>query len=257
MRCTRPTTGLLVPGLLTAAALALSACAPDPAGPDPTAPGADPGSVATGPAPEPTTTGPAGAGASDPAPPTGAAGEVPASAMLPEAAWEGTGAQGPREEVAGVTAWRFPESCDVGTPGGAATMRTVTQGTGELESPVGVQQVAVLPDADAAVAETRRVVDALRACTRYASDSATTYAVEQLDVGAQGTGLATDYYGASAQGPLDEALGSYLAVTRRGTAVTVVGLEGGESTVGAARDVATRLAGQAWELLCAYDSAGC
>ncbi|QZN85614.1 hypothetical protein [Cellulomonas sp. C5510] len=70
-------------------------------------------------------------------------------------------------------------------------------------------------------------------------------------------GLATDVDGASAQGPLDEALGSYLAVTRRGTAVTVVGLEGGERTVGAARDVATRLAGQAWELLCGYDSAGC
>lgn len=56
---------------------------------------------------------------------------------------------------------------------------------------------------------------------------------------------------------LDGALGSYLALTRRGTAITLVALEGGESTVGAAREDVTAQVQQAWELLCRFDAAGC
>ncbi|WP_158068927.1 hypothetical protein [Cellulosimicrobium sp. CUA-896] len=80
---------------------------------------------------------------------------------------------------------------------------------------------------------------------------------EPLDVGAQGAGLATDYYGASDGGDLDGALGSYLAATRRGTAVTLVALDGGETTVGVARETVVANAQAAWDLLCRYDAEGC
>lgn len=199
--------------------------------------------------------------ASDPSPTGGAtspvATDTPPEVMLPETSWQGSGPEGPREESAGVVAWRLPESCDAGTPTEAVAMRTVAQGSGEAESPVGVHQVVLLPDADAAVAEADRLTAALAACTRYASDSATTYAVEQLEVGAQGLGLATDYYGASAEGSIDDAIGSYLGLTRRGPAITLVGFEGGEGSVGTERATVTGLAQEAWGLLCAYDEAGC
>lgn len=183
--------------------------------------------------------------------------DVPPEVMLPETSWQGLGPEGPREESAGVVDWRLPGSCDAGTPTEAVAMRTVAQGSGEAESPIGLQQVVLLPDADAAVAEVDRLTAALTACTRYGSDSATTYVVEQLDVGAQGLGLATDYYGASADGSVDDAIGSYLGLTRRGAAVTLVGFEGGEGNVAAQRGTATEKAQEAWGLLCAYDAEGC
>jgi hypothetical protein len=179
--------------------------------------------------------------------------DVPAEALLPATAWPASA--GAREESAGVVDWRLPQACTAGGPAGALAMRTVAQGDGAAEGAVGVQQVAVLADADAAVAEADRLSAALAACAGDASG--TTDAVEPLAVGAQGVGLATDYYGSSASGDLDGALGSYLGVTRRGAAVTVVALEGGESTVGAARETVTGAAQAAWELLCAYDAEGC
>ena len=224
-------------------ALALAGCAS-------TEPAAqDPGSTATvGPSsvPPPSPESPSGTQASD----------IPPEAMLPATAWDGVGPDGEREESPGVIAWHVPEACDAGSPARAA-MRTVTHGSGEIESSVGVHQVAVLADADAAVAEADRLTAALTACTQYVSDDSTTYVVEPLDVGAQGVGLATDYYGASATGALDDAMGTYLAVTRRGNAVTLVGLDGGEGRVGTARETVTTGAQAAWELLCSYDSAGC
>jgi len=238
----RTTTRTLI---VAACALALAGCASG----GPASPG-----TATGTAPTttgPTTTPSAATGAEGAAPAT----DVPPAVMLPETTWQGTGPEGPREESAGVVAWRLPESCAAGAPAEAVAMRTVAQGSGELESPVGLHQVALLPDADAAVAEVDRLTAVLTACT--ADDGATAYVVEPLAVGAQGIGLATAYDRASAAGAVDDALGSYLTVTRRGPAITLVGLEGGEGTVASARETATRQVQEAWGLLCAYDSAGC
>lgn len=240
-------TSTLLPCALTAVALALAGCSAtdpgaDPTTPPPTSPGTPPATNPSAPTPSATPT-------------TAPATDVPPDAMLPETSWTGT--EGGRQDAAGVVDWRLPEACAVGAPEGATAMRTVQQGDGEVESQVGVQQVALFADADAAVAEADRLAAALTACTTYAFDTETTYVVEPLDVGAQGTGLATDYYGASADGDLDTAMGSYLASTRRGTAVTVVALEGGESTVGDSRATVTAQAQAAWDLLCAYDSAGC
>ncbi|WP_431835601.1 hypothetical protein [Cellulomonas sp. Y8] len=232
---------------VAACALALAGCtSADPTTQDPSTTAAEPAPTSSGSAPtgDPTATAPV-------------ATDVPPEVMLPETSWQGTGPEGPREESAGVVDWRLPESCDAGTPTEAIAMRTVAQGSGEAESPVGVHQVVLLPDADAAVAEADRLTAALAACTRYASDSATTYVVEQVEVGAQGLGLATDYYGASAEGSIDDAVGSYLALTRRGPAITLVGFEGGEGTIATERATATGLAQEAWGLLCAYDEAGC
>jgi glucose/arabinose dehydrogenase len=229
--------------LLAVGALALGGCA---------SADADPAATSAAPTADPTT-------AAEPSAPTTGTGDVaadlPTEVLLPDSAWDADPAQ--RQESAGVVDWRFPTSCDAGAPDTATAMRTVSQGDGAAEATIGVQQVAVFADADAAVAEADRLVAALTACTTYASDTSTTYVVEPLDVGAQGTGLATDYYGSSASAPLDEAIGSYLALTRRGTAVTLVGSEGGESVVGTARVDATTQAQAAWELLCRYDEAGC
>ncbi|MFF1530838.1 hypothetical protein [Cellulomonas sp. NPDC058312] len=229
--------------LLAVGALALGGCA---------SADADPAATSAAPTADPTTP----AEPSAPATGTGdVAADLPTEVLLPESAWDADPAQ--RQESAGVVAWRFPQACDTGAPESATAMRSVSQGDGEAEAAIGVQQVAVFADADAAVAEADRITAALTACTTYASDTSTTYVVEPLDVGAQGAGLATDYYGSSASAPLDEAIGSYLAVTRRGTAITLVGSEGGESLVGTARTDATTQAQTAWELLCRYDEAGC
>lgn len=180
--------------------------------------------------------------------------EVPEDVVLgPETL--GTADQ-PREQDTDLRAWVLPEACDVVVPD-ASAMLTVTQGSGEFEEAVALHQIAVFDDADAAVSAADALAVALTACTLDASDTSTTYVLEDVAVGAQGHGLATDYYGASANGPLDEALGSYLATTRRGSAVTLVGTLGGESTVGFAREHAVGLAQSAWELLCGYDSSGC
>lgn len=231
--------------IVTACVLALAGCtSAEPTTEDPTTPpAASAPSTPSAPAAPPTS--------AAPAVPT----DLPSKTMLPAAALPG--AQGPRDDTEGVVDWRVPPACGAGAPPGAAAMRTVSQGTVELEGTLGVQQVAVFADADAAVAEADRLTAALTACTGYASDSTTTYVLEPLDVGAQGVGFATDYYGASAQGQLDGAIGAYLAATRRGTAVTLVSAEGGESQVGAARETITGAAQSAWDLLCAYDSAGC
>ncbi|WP_146845935.1 hypothetical protein [Cellulomonas terrae] len=215
------------------------------------------GCTSTGPtAPDPSATAGTGDAALTASPAQTPAADVPAEVMLPAAAWADITPDDVREDSAGVVGWRVPESCDAGNPADGA-MRTVTQGSGELESRVGVHQVAVLADADAAVTEADRLAAALTACTQRVSDDATVYVVEPLAVGAQGVGLATDYYGDTVEGALDDAMGTYLTVTRRGNAITLVAVEGGEGTVGTARETATTNAQAAWELLCTYDSAGC
>lgn len=219
--------------------LALAGCTADePATADPSTPAASATSASSG---APTPTAPV---ATDIAP----------DVLLAEAVWTAAGAEVPRQEKDGVVEWRLPTACAAGAPTQALAMRSVTHGTGEYESSVGAQQVAVLPDADAAVAEADRLATVLGACT---GEPPTLYVVEPLAVGAQGIGLATDYYGASASGPLDGAMGTYAAITRRGTAVTLVALDSGEGTVGAARQTVTGLAPQAWEQLCVFDAAGC
>lgn len=222
--------------------LALAGCAAEPAAPDATTPSASEAPASADPSPTPTTS---------------VATDVGPEVMLTEAAWSAAGFDPPRTETTGVVAWRVPEACAAGEPTAAAAMRTVAQGTGEFEYPVGAQQVAVLPDADAAVAEAGRLTAALGACTE--GEPPTRFVAEPLAVGAQGLGLAADYYGSSTSGAgsLDDAMGTYVAVTRRGTAVMLVGLEGGEGTVGSARTTVSALAQQGWELLCPYDSAGC
>lgn len=227
----------LVPALL------LAGCAGDPdgAGDDPTTTAAPPATSA----PSPSAT-----ASASPAVPA----DLTTADLLPETAWDPPG--GPRAESAGVVGWRLPEACAGGAPEGAVAMRTATHGDGEYEAQIGVQQVAVLPDADAAVAEADRLAAAFDACADGAGGGESAYVREAVEVGAQGAGLATAYTAVD-EATLDGALGSYLAVTRRGTAVTLVALEGGESTVGAARGSVTALTQEAWALLCRYDAAGC
>lgn len=233
--------------------LALAACSSSP-DPSPSAPAESPPATDDPATPSPPETEePAETEEPEGSGPDAASG-VPDDALLPASAWEA--AEGDGEDSDGVAAWRLPDLCGAGEPAGATAMRTVTQGDGAEESPVGVQQVALFADADTAATEAGRLADALDACAANV-EGESTYVAEPVDVGAEGTGLATDYYGASADGDLDEALGSYLATTRRGTAVTLVALDGGESTVGAARDTVTAQAQAAWELLCAYDEEGC
>lgn len=230
----------LVPALL------LTGCAGDADGTgatdDPTTPTAPPATSAPSPsAPGPTT--------------PSVATDLTTTDLLPEAAWNPPG--GPREESAGVVAWRLPEACAAGAPEGAAAMRTAVHGDGEYEAQIGVQQVAVLPDADTAVAEADRLATAFDTCAAGgATEGGSAHVRETIDVGAQGAGLATAYTAVD-EATLDGALGSYLAVTRRGAAVTLVALEGGESTVGASRESVTALTQEAWALLCRYDAAGC
>lgn len=232
---------------LAASALLLAACS--------TSPGTT--SSPTGSAPETstTTTEPNGTPSGSPSEPTA---DVPPDVLLPTAAWEAPGEQ--RTEDEGVDAWHLPDACATEFPADAAAMRTLTQGDGAAERPVGVHQVAVFDGVDAAVAAADDLQAAITACAGTTPDESaggTTYVAEPLEVGAQGAGLATDHYGASQSGGLDDALGTYLASTRRGTSVTLVALEGGESTVGAARQAVVAHAQAAWELLCRYDSEGC
>jgi len=183
--------------------------------------------------------------------------DIPAQ-VLPEATLDaellGTADQ-PREETAGITTWRLPEDCRPPTPD-ALDMWTVTRGSGEFEEPVGIQQVAVFADAGAATAAADALLASMESCST-AEGAATRYVVEGVDIGAQGHGLVTDYYGASATGDLATAIGDYVAQTRRGTAVTLVGYQGGESQVQTASQRTRTLLATAWERLCVYDSAGC
>lgn len=180
--------------------------------------------------------------------------DAPAEVMLP-AEVLGTADQ-PREEDEEDAAWWLPESCGALSPD-AVTMRTLTQGTGEFEEPIGVHQVAVFDEAEAAVAAADELIAALRECADEQPGEPTLYLAEEIEVGTQGVGLATDYYGTSASGELDEAVGTYLAATRRGSAVTLVAADGGEAMVATARENVLEQTSTAWELLCRYDSEGC
>lgn len=194
-------------------------------------------------APSPSTTAPA------PSPTTAVPTDVtPDVLVAPELL--GTADQ-PRQVETGVGVWAVPEGCN--GPPDAVAMLTLTQGTGEYEEPVGIQQVAVFANADAAVAGADALTAALEECARNSGG----YALEDVAVGAQGHGFATDYDGSVTDGPLEEAVGDYMVFTRRGSAITLIGTLGGEATVGAARDQATAAARQAWEQLCRYDASGC
>lgn len=180
--------------------------------------------------------------------------DAPAEVMLP-AEVLGSADQ-PREEDEEIAAWWLPESCEALTPQ-ALTMRTLTQGTGEFEEPVGVHQVVVFEDAEAAVTAADDLIAAMQRCAEQDPGEAGLYVAEDVAVGAQGQGLALDYYGTSATGELDDAMGTYLAATRRGSAVTLVAADGGEATVATARENVVEQTSAAWELLCRYDSEGC
>lgn len=176
--------------------------------------------------------------------------------MLPGSAY-GAQTDTPSEITETVDAWALPESCGVGGPSTALVSRAVAYGDGELESVVGIQQLAVFPDRGTASAEMNRIHIEASICVNIVQDGQTIYEVESIGVGAEGIGLVTDYYGSSTAGNLDEAMGYYVVMTRRGNAVTLVGYVGGESTIGLSRENAVSTSQAAWDLLCAYDSAGC
>ncbi|WP_258724973.1 hypothetical protein [Cellulomonas sp. NS3] len=237
------TTASRLQGAVVALLLAATtvACTPDDTadgGATPTDPSASGAPVAS---PSPTST------TAAPATPT----DVPADVLLPAEVFEAS--TDAFTETTAVEPWRIPDSCgDVGAPAAATAMRTHAHGDGMEETVVGVQQVAAFATADEAVAAATALVEALGACIDE-SGSGGGFAVEPVAVGAQGHGLATWYYE-----PGDDAgLGTYLAVTRRGSAVTLVSGEGGERTVGNARTATVAQTQRAWERLCGYEVAGC
>lgn len=205
-------------------------------------PAGSPGAVDTAPAPAASTTGPT----ADATAPAATRTDVPADVLLPP------DLLGEAEPVAtdAVEAWRLPDACGEVVPEAATAMRTHVHGDGAFEAVVGVQQVATFASADEAVAAAGALAQSLAGCI---GAEGTAYRAEEVPVGAQGTGLATDHYGTGGDG----AMGTYLVVTRRGSAVTLVSAEGGESTVGAARAAVTDQAQRAWDLLCGYEAAGC
>ncbi|MEP7762485.1 hypothetical protein [Sanguibacter sp. 25GB23B1] len=153
--------------------------------------------------------------------------------------------------------WALPDACTGGVPSTAAASRGVAYGNGELESTVGTHQVAVFADVAEATAEAQRLGDVMTACAAAPAQDGGALFVEDVPVGAQGKGLAVDYYGTSAGTDGQESLGYFVAITRRGNAVTLSGHLGGESSVGESRTNALSTSQAAWELLCIYDSAGC
>ncbi|PFG34574.1 hypothetical protein [Sanguibacter antarcticus] len=180
--------------------------------------------------------------------------------LSPEAMLSGAafGAEGVEPVVTeSVDVWALPESCAADGPSTAVVSRGVTYGDGAFESTVETQQLAVFEDADAAVAEAQRLAEVMSACTPTDADGQTAYVAEKVAVGAQGTGLAVDYYGTSMTGSVDDALGYYVVTTRRGNAVTLVGHLGGEASIARSRGDAVASSQAAWGLLCVYDSAGC
>jgi len=257
MRRTATATALTA-ALATALAVCLTGCGTGAAGDGPTT--SEPPLSTASPSQAPTSASPSTATSTTSAPspvPTA----VDAAVLLPESAFAPR--DGGRTVSEGVEPWVLSTSCDLGSPGGAASMTSVRQGDGQFEVPVGLQQVAVYADATAAQAEAQRVGAAARACAEAADAGPsedggnTRYLVEEVPVGADGTGIATDYYGATAGDPDATFLGDYVVVTRRGTAVTLVGESGGESDATSARAAVVPLAQQAWERLCAYEQAGC
>ncbi|MBO1751498.1 hypothetical protein J4G33_06735 [Actinotalea sp. BY-33] len=202
------------------------------------------------PGPEPTTEAP------DPEPTEDAAAtptDLPAD-VLPTTSGLAVEAE-PREEDDEVTAWRL--GCSEQVPADATAMRTVSWGTGELEAPVAVHQVAVFADAEQATAAADDLAAAMQECADAPAEANTTYLLEPVDVGAQGYGLATDYYGTAEGGDLDGVIGTYLVAFRRGNAVALVASEGGEGNVAEVRESVVAESMAAWEGLCRYDSAGC
>lgn len=246
--------------LLTALVVAVTAgCATDaPTGdPAPTTGVSEPDAPAT---PSP----------SEPEPSEAAASETPAATVpvdVSEDVLLGPDVLGAADQTReiddAVQAWRVPEPCGSVVPE-ASSMLTVTQGDGEFEMAVGVHQVAAFDDAEAAVAAVDTLVTALTACVDAAQSApgSEIYVLEEIAVGAQGHGLAVDYYGTSydenaAEDDLDDAMGNYRAVTRRGNAVAFTGTLGGEANIGEARETVVGWAQAAWELLCVHDSEGC
>lgn len=246
--------------LVTAAALVLTGCGGSDTSEGEGSPSASASPTEETTAPEPT--GSASAteepSASPTAEPTDAADPVTdltVDVLLPAAGLDP--AEGPRTESEGVVDWVLPAPCAVGAPTTALAMRSVVQGDGLYEVPVGHHQVAVFADADAAVAEAARIGETLTGCTGSAPDDGTRTVAEPVEVGAQGRGLVVDYHGTFALSGDEDALGYYTAVTRRGNAVTLVASVGGESTVSVSREVVVGELSAAWELLCSYDAAGC
>lgn len=156
----------------------------------------------------------------------------------------------PRATTDGTVAWVLPEQCAIGAPSTATAMVTVRDGTGEFEAPIDVQQVALFADAATAVTEADRVRQALAGCGA-GSDLVTT---EASDVGAQGVEVSR-VYGDDQGGPTP--FGTYTVLTRRGSAIALVTIDGGDGSPESARDPVVERARQVWENLCGYDSAGC
>lgn len=247
----RPTTrSLALPAAATVAVLLLAGCSDD------AAPSASPTPSATSeqsPTPSPS---------AEPSETPSPSPEPTAQTALPEEAMLTAAALGaPEGTVAVVTepvdAWALPEACAAGAPTTAVVSRGLAYGDGAFESTVGIQQVAVFADADAASVEAQRLTNAVAACAGAGPDGQTAYLAEEVAVGAQGTGLIVDYYGVYAAGTGDESLGYYVVTTRRGNAVTLVGQVGGEATVGVSRENAVASTQAAWELLCVFDAEGC
>ena len=158
----------------------------------------------------------------------------------------------PAGAVPGVVEWvSLSTDCSLGTPRPAVGMLSNQQGTGAQEEPVSIQQVAIFPDVDTAVAEADRVSRVMARCA-----SAPAYSSAPVPVGAQGIGLAYGYGGAGSSDSYP--FGSHLVLTRRGNALSLTGSVGGEGSPARARKVATDLANQAWSALCGYDrTRGC
>jgi len=245
---TRARTWALTAG--PALALLLTACADgaEPAEPEDTR-ASPPLTTTAAPTPDPTDDAETWTPSPEPSTPSVPT-DVPPEVLL-TAEVLGAVADAPRETVEVVTPWRLPPDCAVHPPTTATAMRTQQLGDGQYESVIAVQQVAAFPDADVAVAEAARLAAALERCTT-AEGSSNLYTVEDVAVGAQGRGLSTGFYGDTS----DDALGTYLVVTRRGSAVALVGGEAGERSIGSARDQETAHASAGWELLGRYDIAG-
>ena len=249
--------------LFVAAALVLAGCSDD-ASPDadPTSQSAEPTATPSAtetaeptdaPTEEPTATEePTEEPTQEPAAPVT---ELPAAVMLPpESLYPQDGERTERDEVED---WLLPDACSVTAPTTAVDMRTVLQGDGQFEDAVGQQQVAVFPDVETAVAEADRIGQTLTGCTGAAPDDGTRTVAETVEVGTQGRGLVVDYHGTFASVGDEDALGYYVAVTRRANAITLVAAAGGEFTVSVSRERVVGELGAAWDLLCTYDSSGC
>lgn len=148
--------------------------------------------------------------------------------------------------------WFLSSACSLPAAPEAVAVQSVSQGLYESTDPVGIQTVAVFPDAETATAVADRVGAAMDACVETPPGDSGSYRVEDVAVGSQGRGLANNYAELGDQGA-----GSYAAVTRRGNAVTIVSMLSGEESVGSARDAVTSGLTTAFDKLCSYDSAGC